>query len=156
MGDANANANASQKTSKVHAFFKQTKRKQAETSADFKDADVAPKNKNLNNRTDVAHITAPTTTSTMENWSNSSTPTNILGNEFDDELRIIPEIHLDATNTLAPPETDLTDISDEELEYHLANLERESIETIIHNGINGRGMTGNPNQGHNHGQNQDR
>ena len=87
MGDA-----ISPTTNKVHAFFKQHKRK-----ADFKGADVAPKEKinhadgtapiNTNNNNNIN--AEPSTSSTMEGPPNvvvTPTPTELpteLGNDFD-------------------------------------------------------------------------
>ena len=113
-----------------HSFFKQFKRKKP---ADYK----APQNKNtranVNNTNDDAMPSA--STSAQE----AVTPTIILGNEIgsDNEEPVVPESHLNATNYDDFTPT-MTDISDEELEWHLSNLERDSINTIIHQGMNGR------------------
>ena len=108
MGDA-----IERSPTKVHAFFKQHKRKQPQ--ADFKGADVAPMTKNTqadgapNNNNNAA----PSTSSTMEGLPNDIIPTE-LGNEYDEDL-VIPEIRLNATIDELVPPTILSDISDEEL-----------------------------------------
>ena len=151
MGDA-----IERSPTKVHAFFKQHKRKQP-PQTHCKGADVAPKTKNTN-ITQVEDVpnnnnnAAPSTSSTIEGLPNDIIPTE-LGNEFDEDL-VIPEIRLNATNDELVPPTTLNDISDEELEYHLSHCERDSIETIIHSGINGRSTGRNPTRGHD--QRQDR
>ena len=109
MGDA-----IQQSTSKVHAFFKQHKRK-----ADFKCADVVPKGKinhadgttpiNTNNNNDTNAV--PSTSSTMEGPPNvvvTPTPTELpteLGNDFD-ELEL-PETRLNAMSELMPEINDI-------------------------------------------------
>ena len=118
------------KETQTHAFFKQFKRKQP---SDFKGAAGAAPNKNT--RADAGTSNdAVQSTSTAEDI----VPT-ILGNDNENEEPAIPEIRLNANtdDELLPPET-MTDISDEELEYHLSHLERDSIDTIIHSGMNGR------------------
>ena len=116
MGDANDNG-----TTIVHPFFTQQKRRRANSDANpnFNQEAAAPNDYITGEAADDASNLTPT--STMEDraaHTEESTPSD---------------------NLSVPPTVRINDISDEELEYHLASLERNiSTETVIHSGINGR------------------
>ena len=132
MGDATSNTSPSNTSpSKVHAFFKQHKRKQA---ADFKGADVAPKKTTNTQADDAARINdtngvTPSTSSRVDPPNNKTAD----GTRHDDFVIEDTELAEAETRTnaiseyLMPPLND-NEISDEELEYHLSHLERESIQ----------------------------
>ena len=145
MGDATSNPTSPSKV--ALAFFKQHKRKIA---ADLKGAD-APKIKITNTNQAVeetaqnngTNSATPSTNSTMEPTAEETQ------HDFVIEDVALAEIRTNAISEhLLPPMSDDIEISDEELEHHLAHLERESIQTIVHNGLNGRQPIGTGNVGH--------
>ena len=123
MGDANDNGttNTPPSTTIVHPFFTQQKRRRAnsDASSNFNQEAAAP-NTYITGADDASDLTP--TVSTMEYGRPALTEETIPND-----------------NLSVPPTVRLNDISDEELEYHLASLERNiSTETVIHSGINGR------------------
>ena len=117
-------------------------------NVNIKDAGGAAQISNTNDNT---NMDGPSTGSTVESTrqqrhNNSTSPTvpteGDLGIIFDEEIELeveMPETRTNAVNELIPPSYEENyDISDEELEHHLSHLERASIQTIIHSGLNGR------------------